>query len=76
MYTKYKDNLERQEYIDFNIDVIEKFKKYLKGFIFWNISYNKNSRDAFIDIFYRIIKETGFKFLELIVWNKKTLSLL
>lgn len=35
------------------------------------MSYNKNSRWEFVEIFYRMIKETGLKFLELIVWNKK-----
>ncbi len=71
MYENYEDNLKSEEYIKFNIITIELFKKYLKGFIFWNISYNKNTRWEFIEIFYRIIKETGLKFLELIVWNKK-----
>ena len=47
------------------------WKRYLQGFLFWNISYNKNSRDSFIEIIHRITKETGLEFLELIVWNKK-----
>jgi len=71
MYESYEDNLKSEEYIDFNINIINIWKKHLKGFIFWNISYNKNSRWEFIEIFYRIVKETGLKFLELIVWNKK-----
>ena len=71
MYEKYKDNLERGEYIKFNLDVINNFKIFIQGFFFWNISYNRNSRDDFIEILYRIIKETNLKFLELIVWNKK-----
>lgn len=72
MYETYEDNLARQEYIEFNLNVVNIWKKYLKGFVFWNISYNKNARDEFIEILYRIINETGLKFLELIVWNKKT----
>jgi DNA modification methylase len=72
MYENYEDNLKREEYIDFNLKVVNNWKKYLYGFLFWNISYNKNSRDEFIEILYRIIKETGLKFLELIVWNKKS----
>jgi len=71
MYKNYSDNLKDEEYIDFNIKVIENVKRYLKGFLFWNISYNKNTRDGFIKIIYRIIQETGLKFLELIIWNKK-----
>ena len=71
MYSEYSDNKKSQEYIDFNIKVIDLVSKYLKGFIFWNISYNKNSRSEFLDIMYLISKKPGLKFLELIVWNKK-----
>lgn len=71
MYETYEDNLKKEEYINFNIKVLNNFQKFLKGFVFWNISYNKNAKDSFIEIIYRIIKETGLKFLELIVWNKK-----
>lgn len=70
MYQNYQDNLKSAEYIKFNLDVINNCKKFLKGFIFWNISYNKNSRQEFIEIIYKIIKETGLSFLELIVWDK------
>jgi DNA modification methylase len=72
MYENYDGNLAREEYIDFNLNVIGRWQDHLMGFIFWNISYNKNARDEFIEILYRIIKETGLRFLELIVWNKKT----
>lgn len=68
---EYSDDKSREEYIDFNLRIINLWKKNLKGFIFWNISYNKNSRDEFIEIMYKIIKDTSLKFLELIVWNKK-----
>lgn len=70
MYENYKDNLKSEEYIKFNLEVIKNIKEFLKGFIFWNISYNKNARWEFIEIMYRIVKETGLKFLELIVWDK------
>jgi len=71
MYENYEDNLKSEEYINFNINTINVWKDYLFGFLFWNISYNKKTRWEFIEILYRIIKETGFKFLELVVWNKK-----
>lgn len=71
MYNSYEDNLESEEYINFNLKVIDTYKKHLKGYLFWNISYNKNSRWEFIEILHRIIKNTGLLFLELIVWNKK-----
>ncbi len=70
MYEDYTDNLESKKYIDFNLRVVDLWKRYLKGYLFWNISYNKNSRWEFIEIMYRIIKETGLKFMELIVWDK------
>ena len=70
MYDGYNDNLASEEYIKFNLKVINNIKKNLKGFLFWNISYNKNSRWEFIEIMYRIIKDTGLKFMELIVWDK------
>lgn len=71
MYQNYKDDLKSEEYINFNLKVINNIKEYIDGFIFWNISYNKNARWEFLEIMYRIIKETDLKFLELIVWNKK-----
>lgn len=70
MYENYNDNLESKKYIDFNLNVVNLWLKHLKGYLFWNISYNKNSRCEFIEIIYRIIKETGLRFLELIVWDK------
>jgi len=70
MYKGYKDNLASQEYIDFNLRVIKNCKLFLSGFVFWNLSYNKKSRWEFIEIFYKMVKEIGLKFLELIVWDK------
>lgn len=70
MYENYRDNLESEKYIDFNLNVIKSWLQFLKGYLFWNISYNRNSRWEFIEIMYRIIKETRMKFMELIVWDK------
>lgn len=70
MYENYNDDLESKKYIDFNLNIVKVWMKYLKGYLFWNISYNKNSRWEFIEIIYRIIKETGLRFMELIVWDK------
>lgn len=69
-YKNYDDNLKSQEFIDFNLNVIKTLRQFLSGFLFWNMSYNKNSRWEWIEIFYRITKETGLKFLEKIVWDK------
>lgn len=70
LYENYEDDLESKKYIDFNLNIINAWSKYIKGYLFWNISYNKNTRWEFIEIMYRIIKETKLKFMELIVWDK------
>jgi DNA modification methylase len=70
MYKKYTDDLKSEEYIKFNLQVINNLVPFLKGYLFWNISYNKKSRWEFIEIMYKIVKETGLQFLEMIVWDK------
>jgi DNA modification methylase len=70
MYKHYADNLKSEEYINFNLQTIEKWKSYLRGYLFWNLSYNKNARWEFIEIIYKIVKDSGLRFLELIVWDK------
>ena len=70
LYQSYTDNLKSAKYIEFNLDVIKNWVPYLSGYLFWNISYNKNSRWEFIEILYSIIKNSGLRFLELIVWDK------
>ena len=71
MYKTYKDNLESREYIDFNLKVVRIWSEVIKGMIFWNISYNKNSKTEFIEILYEITKTIpGIKFLDLVVWDK------
>jgi DNA modification methylase len=72
MYQNYKDDLKSEDYIRFNLDVVKIIECHLKGFIFWNLSYNKNARWEFMEIFNRIRTETNLEFLELVVWNKKT----
>ena len=72
LYDEYEDNIESKKYIDFNMKIIDNVQNKLNGFIFWNISYNKNSRIEFIKIMNKMIEKKGMEFLELIVWNKKT----
>ena len=71
MYTNYKDNLESNEYIDFNMRVIETILPHLTGMLFWNISYAMNARHEFISIAYKLATHPKLQFLEMIVWNKK-----
>lgn len=70
LYNSYTDNLESKKYIDFNMSVVNEWTKHLSGYLFWNISYNKNTRWEFIEIIHRIVKESGLRFMELIVWDK------
>jgi len=70
LYSNYADNLKSEKFIELHLNAINNVKRFLQGFIFWNVSYNKNARWEFIEILFRIIKETGLRFLELIVWDK------
>lgn len=71
MYETYRDNRSSSEYVSFNLRVVENIKPYLSGFLFWNISYNSNARFEFLEIAYKLATETGLRFMELIVWDKK-----
>ena len=70
MYEKYKDDLDSKAYIELNLKSIKNIVRHLEGYIFWNLSYNFNSRWEFIEIFHQIITETDLKFLENIIWDK------
>jgi DNA modification methylase len=70
LYDEYSDDKGSEEYIDFNDQVVSRCLEHLKGFLFYNISYNKNSRTEFIDVLYNIKKR--IRFLELIVWRKNS----
>lgn len=72
MYDSYKDNLKREEFLEMNRQVISNVVHNLSGMLFYNISYNRNSRSEFIDILHFLKTHSGATFLELIVWNKKT----
>lgn len=72
LYAGYKDNRDNSDYILFNIHVLMNWIRFLSknGFVFWNMSYNKNSGSSFIEVFYQFVKHTGLVFLEDIVWDK------
>lgn len=70
MYADYKDNLKSEEFIKFNLTVAKNVKDHLRGFMFWNVSYNRNARWEFLKILHDLIMKTGLKFLELIIWDK------
>lgn len=70
MYDSYSDDLKSQDFINLHLSAIKNVKKYLHGFVFWNVSYNKNARWEFLEIIYKIVKDTGLRYLELIIWDK------
>jgi DNA modification methylase len=70
LYDEYSDDKASDEYIEFNNQVVECALMNLKGFLMYNISYNRNARFEFIDVLYNIKKK--MKFIELIVWRKHT----
>ncbi len=66
----YADDMSSSEYVAFNLQVANRVVPHLRGFLCWNISYNRNARGEFLDIAYRL-SQTGLTFLELVVWHKK-----
>ncbi len=66
----YADDMSSSEYVAFNLQVANRVVQHLRGFLCWNISYNRNARGEFLDIAYRL-SQTGLTFLELVVWHKK-----
>jgi DNA modification methylase len=66
----YSDNLSSDEFVKMQMDVLENCKKFLQGWIFWNINYNKNSRQDFVKILYKIVFELGLEFIENVTWDK------
>lgn len=64
----YSDNLESKEYIDFVVQVLDNCFLYTNGFIFWNVSYNANSRFEYIK---QISNHLEF-LIEQICWKKSS----
>jgi len=64
----YSDNLESNKYIDFVVEVLDNCFLYTNGFIFWNVSYNANSRFEYIK---QISNHLDF-LIEQICWKKSS----
>lgn len=62
----YSDNLESEKYVDFARQVLENCFISTDGFIFWNVSYNANSRFEYIQ---QIADRLPF-LIEQICWKK------
>ena len=64
----YSDNLDSNKYIDFVVEVLDNCFLYTNGFIFWNVSYNANSRFEYIK---QISNHLEF-LIEQICWKKSS----
>ena len=64
----YADKLESESYINFTKNVLEMCFMFTEGFIFWNVSYNSNSRFEYIA---QIAERLPF-LVEQICWKKSS----
>lgn len=65
------DDRTSEEYLEFNRQVFDGFKKFLKldANVFYNINYNKKSRDEWLRVALQAI-DGGWNLFETIVWRK------
>lgn len=64
----YSDNLDSSDYVDFATSVLDNCFLFTDGFIFWNVSYNANSRFQYIQ---QIQNHLQF-LIEQICWKKSS----
>ncbi len=64
----YSDNLGAEQYIQFTKDVLEVCFANTDGFIFWNVSYNANSRNEYI----KQIADRVDYLVEQVCWRKSS----
>jgi DNA modification methylase len=64
----YSDNLGSEQYIKFTKDVLEVCFMNTDGFVFWNVSYNANSRNEYI----KQIEDRIDFLVEQICWKKSS----
>jgi DNA modification methylase len=70
LYENFKDDKTPEEYFDFCINILNNISLYVNELhsIFWNVSYNANSRDNYGKIVFSDINPFSVK--ETIIWNK------
>jgi DNA modification methylase len=70
LYENYKDDKTPQEYFDFCISILNNISLIVNQLhsIFWNVSYNANSRDDYGKIVFADVNP--FRVKETIIWNK------
>ena len=65
-YSTYDDDMTSQQYVNFASGVLGLCIQNTDGFVFWNVSYNANSRHEFIE---QIIPYIN-RLIDFVVWNK------
>lgn len=70
LYENFKDDKTPEEYFDFCIGILNNISLYVNHLhsVFWNVSYNANSRDNYGKIVFSDINPFSVK--ETIIWNK------
>ena len=70
LYENYKDDKTPQEYFDFCISILNNISLIVNELhsVFWNVSYNANSRDDYGKIVFSDVNP--FRVKETIIWNK------
>ncbi len=66
LYERDADNMDAAKYIEFCHAALKNIFDFCKGFVFWNVSYNSNSRYQYIDVIYPYRD----KLWETITWKK------
>ena len=64
----YSDNLDSSDYLDFCVSVLDNCFLFTEGFIFWNVSYNANSRFEYIQQIQNYLQFL----IEQICWKKSS----
>lgn len=70
LYENFKDDKTPEEYFDFCINILNNISLFINDLhsVFWNVSYNANSRDNYGKIVFSDINPFTVK--ETIIWNK------
>ena len=71
-YDEYNDNLTEREYLDFTINLFNKYNKVLKkgGCVIYNMSYNKSNPNLMNLAISEVIKNTNFNIQDILIWKK------
>jgi DNA (cytosine-5)-methyltransferase 1/site-specific DNA-methyltransferase (adenine-specific) len=71
-YDEYKDGMDNNEYIEWTINIFEKYNKILNqnGCIIYNMSYGTENTEVMNLTIGEIIKKTDFTLADILIWKK------